>query len=81
MASLARRDVAERADRRPQFVVPAAAGGLARLEAAHVPVELREYAGIGHVRILAALSNPDSDTTPTLADVVRFVEEKGDAHH
>ena len=35
MASLARRDVLERADRRPQLVVPASAGGLARLEAAH----------------------------------------------
>src|SRR5688572_9849762 len=52
----------------------------AKLEAADVPVELKEYEGIGHVRILAALTNPDSEKTPTLADVVRFLK-KGDALH
>ena len=45
----------------------------AKLEAAHVPVELKEYDGIGHVRILAAMSNPDSKATPTLQDVVEFL--------
>jgi signal transduction histidine kinase len=35
MASLVRSDAAERADGRPQLVVPASAGGSARLEAAH----------------------------------------------
>ena len=46
----------------------------ARLRAAGVEVELRRYDGIGHIRILAAMTNPDSATTPTLADIVRFVE-------
>jgi len=45
----------------------------AKLEAAGVPVELHRYPGIGHIRILAAITNEDSSAAPTRADIVRFV--------
>ncbi|HVF34405.1 MAG TPA: alpha/beta hydrolase [Candidatus Saccharimonadia bacterium] len=45
----------------------------AKLEAAGVPVELHRYPGIGHIRILAAITNEDSRAAPTLADIVRYV--------
>ena len=48
----------------------------AKLESVGVPVELKTYPGIGHIRILAAITNEDSASTPTLADIVRYVERR-----
>jgi acetyl esterase/lipase len=46
-----------------------------RLSAAARPVQLRRYAGVGHVRILSALRYPK--LAPTLADIVAFVSAPG----
>jgi acetyl esterase/lipase len=43
----------------------------ARLQAAGVPVDLRRYRGVGHIRILSALRYPA--LAPTRADLLEFV--------
>jgi hypothetical protein len=40
-------------------------------------VQLRRYAGVGHVRILSALRYPK--LAPTLADIIAFVSAPGAA--
>ncbi|MBC2776504.1 alpha/beta hydrolase [Parasphingopyxis marina] len=45
----------------------------ARLEAAGVPVTLRSYAGIGHIRIMTALSRWTRGSAPSLDDITAFV--------
>ncbi len=48
----------------------------AKLEENGIPVEYRRYAGVGHVKILAAMARGENAATPTLVDVVRFVEQE-----
>ncbi|MGP1283330.1 MAG: alpha/beta hydrolase [Parasphingopyxis sp.] len=47
----------------------------ARLEAAGVPVRHIVYEGIGHIRIMTALSRWTRDAAPSLADIEQFVRE------
>jgi dipeptidyl aminopeptidase/acylaminoacyl peptidase len=45
----------------------------ARLEAAGVPVTLHSYAGIGHIRIMTALSRWTRGSAASLEDITGFV--------
>ena len=46
----------------------------ARLEAEGVPVTLKTYPGVGHIKIVAALAAPLRFLAPTLNDVSGFIE-------
>ena len=45
----------------------------ALLKAAGVPVEEREYPGIGHAGMITAFARPFRDRAPALADAARFI--------
>ena len=47
----------------------------AKLAAAGVAVELREYPGVGHIGIVTALARPLRGKAPVLADVARFARQ------
>ena len=57
-------------------VAPRHSSGLAaRLEAAGVPVRHIEYDGIGHIKIMTALSRWTRSSVPSLADIEAFARE------
>ena len=51
----------------------------ARLRAAGVPVELKEYPGVGHIAIMTSIARPLRGQVPVLEDAVRFAREVTDA--
>ena len=52
----------------------------ARLRTGGVPVDLRAYAGLGHIGILLALARPFRGRAPVLEDVSTFVRRVADAN-
>jgi acetyl esterase/lipase len=46
-----------------------------RLRAAHVSVDMKLYAGLGHVGIATALARPFRGKAPVLADIVHFARQ------
>jgi acetyl esterase/lipase len=51
----------------------------AKLAAAGVPVERKDYAGIGHVGIVTAIAKPFRGRAPVLADMVAFAKKVTDS--
>lgn len=51
----------------------------AKLGAAGVPVERKDYAGIGHIGIVTALARPFRGRAPVLADMVAFAKRVTEA--